>query len=423
MKAAARANPVFQRVRQLGPRVPLDKEDKMSVSVVHLTGRAGRSGMGLSSVVWGLSRAQLSKGEHIRIWCCDKAAALECAQEYGVPLAAIVPFPSIGPSGFCFSPPMRIAARESRNGLEVLHQHGIWTAVSDVANVWRRKHGPTVLAPHGSLEPWALRRSPVRKSLALRMFEGRNLREAGCLHATSIAEIGDIRNFGLKTPVALIPNGVSNDWLQSTGDSERFRKRFGVPQGMRIVFFLSRITPKKGLPTLVEAWATRRDRLREWCLVIAGTDECSHLSALAAQVEAASLGKSVMFLGPLYGAEKRDAFAACDVFALPSHSEGSPMAVLDALGAGVPVLTTQKTPWEDLHRHQCGWWVPDDAGGVGEALDDMCRRSPEELASWGARGRKLVSTSYSWDSAAARCASLYGWLLSPGPRPEFVFTN
>jgi glycosyltransferase involved in cell wall biosynthesis len=280
-----------------------------------------------------------------------------------------------------------------------------------------------VLAPHGSLEPWALLKSSRKKALALSLFEGKNLREASCLHATSAAEIGDFRKFGLKGPIALIPNGVSGSWLQSTGEEERFREKFGIPKERRIAFFLSRITPKKGLPMLLDAWADHRDRLRDWCLVIAGSDEFSHLSALVAHVEAASLSDSVIFLGPLYGTDKRDAFAASDVFVLPSHGEGAPMAVLDALGAGVPVLTTQRTPWEDLCRHRCGWWVPDNAGPIGEALVDISLRSREDLVSWGSRGKDLVSLSYSWKLSADKCNHLYSWLLGLAERPQYVHTD
>jgi glycosyltransferase involved in cell wall biosynthesis len=266
-------------------------------------------------------------------------------------------------------------------------------------------------------------KSPRRKALALSLFEGKNLREASCLHATSAAEMGDIRSFGLKGPIALIPNGISVDWLHSTGEAERFREKFGIPKERRIAFFLSRITPKKGLPMLLDAWADHRHRLRDWCLVIAGSDEFSHLSALVAHVKAASLSDSVIFLGPLYGTDKRDAFAASDVFVLPSHGEGAPMAVLDALGAGVPVLTTQRTPWEDLCKHRCGWWVPDTTGPIGDALVDMSQLSREDLVSWGSRGKDLVSASYSWESSAEKCHQLYLWLLRLAERPQCVQTD
>lgn len=280
-----------------------------------------------------------------------------------------------------------------------------------------------MLAPHGSLDAWALRKSAGRKALALRMFESENLNRTSCLHATSVAEMEDMRRFGLKGAVAHISNGVSGDWLTSTGTAERFREKFGIPEERRIAFFLSRITPKKGLPLLIEAWAGKRKELEDWSLVIAGSDEFSHLGSLVAQVEAASLGQSVFFPGPLYGGDKRDAFAAAEVFVLPSHGEGSPMAVLDALGAGVPVLTTQRTPWEDLVRHGCGWWVPDEVGAIEDALIEISRHSREDLQSRGSRGKTLVSEDYSWESAADKCFQVYRWLLGLAERPCCVHVD
>ena len=395
----------------------------MSPSIIHLTAIAGRSGTGISSVVWGLSRAQLSRGEHVEIWCCDGNAAFEAARDCGVTSDVVKPFPTLGPRRHRFSPRMWRTATRRRDASQVLHQHGIWTAISVVANASRRRGHPTVLAPHGGLNPWGLNQSPIKRALRLRISEGKNLRETECLHATSAEEIKDFRNFGLKGPIALIPNGVSKDWLGSEGNAERFRREFSMPEGKRIMFFLSRITPQKGLPVLLEAWAAHRRVLQDWRLIIAGTDELSHRKALVNQVAALSLGDSVIFLGPLYGADKRDAFAASDAFVLPSHGEGSPMAILDALGAGVPVLTTHRAPWEDLERHRCGWWTPNDAGGIGEALVDISRRSHEELVSFGARGKALVSTNYSWESAADKCARLYRWLLKLDPIPDFVLTD
>ena len=68
----------------------------------------------------------------------------------------------------------------------VIHQHGIWTGVSAATRSWRvRRHGVSVIAPHGSLNAWALRRSRWKKALALAVYERSNLRNASCLHALS----------------------------------------------------------------------------------------------------------------------------------------------------------------------------------------------------------------------------------------------
>ena len=70
------------------------------------------------------------------------------------------------------------------------------------------------------------------------------------------------------------------------------------------------------------------------------------------------MGDTVRFLGPLDGEAKERAFAGnADLFVLPSFSESFGMAVGEALGAGVPVLTTTGVPWPMLARRGCGWSV------------------------------------------------------------------
>ena len=68
-----------------------------------------------------------------------------------------------------------------------------------------------------------------------------------------LEEARELRRFGLKNPIAVVPNGISAEWLWSAGEAQRFRDTFEIAPGARILLFLSRITPKKGLPLLLES--------------------------------------------------------------------------------------------------------------------------------------------------------------------------
>jgi glycosyltransferase involved in cell wall biosynthesis len=158
----------------------------------------------------------------------------------------------------------------------------------------------------------------------------------------------------------------------------------------------------------------------DWILVIAGTDEFGHKAEVCALVERLGLQEKVRIVGPLFGQTKRDAFAAADLFILPSYSEGAPVVVLDSLAAGVPVVTTKGAPWEDLVTFQCGWWTDISAGGLLEALREAVVAPRETLALMGQRGRQLVASRYGWTSLAQKTIDLYAWLLGRRDRPDFV---
>lgn len=390
--------------------------------VIHIAPSVGPKSFGIGAVVSQLARAQVSLGLRPEIWCADSAEDVAWAQnQHSLPAAAVRSHPAHFPSSLCYSPQLEsLAAGPAGAGFAIVHQHGIWTAISRATKRWSIAHKrPAVIAPHGSLEPYVLRRSRLKKRLALWAYERANLTQAACLHALSRQEIGNLRDFGLKNPIALIHNGVDPGWLNSSGDGEAFRNRHALP-GQRILLFLSRITPKKGLPMLLEAWSENRSHLRDWLLAIAGADELGHEAEVKSQAASLGLTRNVRFLGPLFGPDKRDAFAAADALVLPTHSEGAPMVILEALGAALPVLTTTGAPWEDLLKFDCGWWVDATPQGVAEGLRAVAGAERDTLRKMGNNGKELVSRAYSWDLAAKQTASLYGWLLGTAPCPPFV---
>jgi glycosyltransferase involved in cell wall biosynthesis len=254
-------------------------------------------------------------------------------------------------------------------------------------------------------------------------YEAQNLRRATCLHAASASEARSFRRYGLLQPIAVIANGIPDSWLLSTGDAMRFRREFGIAGERRILLFLSRIHPIKGLPLLFEALAQISSELGNWLLVIAGTDEVGHRLELEQLARQLGIKQWVQFVGPLFGERKRDAFGSAEVFVLPTQSENFGIVVAEALGVGLPVVTTRGAPWEEINSYRCGWWTDIHSDALRDALTQVIRLPVAELAAMGARGRELVSTHYTWRNAAEKTILLYHWLLSQGPQPDFVVSD
>jgi len=391
--------------------------------ILHTVFGVGPASFGLGSVALSLASAQNAAGSKVCIWCLDDQRDIDWATATsGLERGCIQGFASRGPRGFCYSPGMMRAARDGSRAMPtVVHQHGIWTGISRIAHIMRSRHGvPSVIAAHGSLEQWALNKSFWKKRIALALYERENLHNAACLHAVSQQEVAGFRNFGLRQPIAVIPNGISTQWLSSQGNGTAFRHRFSIPPNRRIMLFLSRISPVKGLPMLLEALHRVRGKLGRWLLVIAGADEFDHKAYIVEIIRRLRLEDHVVFTGLLVGQEKRDAFAAADFFVLPTRREAAPVVVLEALGASLPVLTTRGAPWEELLHHNCGWWVDVDPAALAEALHDALDRPSGELRRMGQRGKELVASRYSWAHSARMTLYLYGWLNGRCEKPEFV---
>lgn len=397
-----------------------------SLNILHTITSVGPKSFGLGPVALNLVSEQRSLGYRSRIWSLDSEKdRLWAAEANCLPESTIRSFPKSWPHIIGYSLPMEkmVTSPEGQN-ISIIHQHGIWTGVSRVTLGFRKTADvQTIVAPHGSLENWALKRSSWKKKFALSWYEQENLHAASCLHACSHQESTGIRDFGLSNPIAIIPNGIGDSWLASQGESLTFRKRFGIPESKRILLYLSRITPIKGLPMLMEVLGSIRQYFTDWVLVLAGADEFNHLQTVQKSVSDFGLEKTVVFTGLLKGQLKRDAFAAAEVFVLPTLREAAPVVVLEALGAGVPVVTTRGAPWQDLITHACGWWTDISAEALAVALQDAIARTPAELKAMGERGRKLVSLHYTWKQSAQMTIELYEWLLGSGSRPEFVITD
>lgn len=302
---------------------------------------------------------------------------------------------------------------------DILHLQGLWLYPSIATLRWRhRTRKPVVISPHGMLDPWALRNSAWKKRLALGLFERRNLEGAACIHALNQAEMSAVRALGLKKPVAVIPNGV--DLPDGPHDPEPPVCLGGEER--RVLLFLGRMHPKKGLSETVAAWAEVRRQHpsfdRDWVLVFAGWDDGGHVEILEQQVADLDLAGSVRFVGPVFGPEKSRLLARADAFILASHSEGQPMAVLEAWAHGVPVLMTRTCNLPEGFEANAAVEIPTDPGAMAPILAGALR--DPALAQLGAAGRVLVAERFAWSGVAREFAAVYAWVAGRGPQPDCV---
>ena len=114
---------------------------------------------------------------------------------------------------------------------------------------WARKHHkPLIVSAHGMLDSWAVKNSGIKKRIAGILYEDAHLRQARCLHALSDGEAMAFRGYGLRNPICVIPSGID---LPRTRLNDAPSWYDTLPRGAKVLLYLGRIHPKKGLRALV----------------------------------------------------------------------------------------------------------------------------------------------------------------------------
>lgn len=314
-----------------------------------------------------------------------------------------------GPKALNYAPQM--AQTLALLAPEVIDVQGLWTYPSLANFRHHRLTGkPYIITPHGMLDPWARDHSWWKKKAVRIFFEDRHLAGAGCLRATAELEAENFRSFGLRNPIAIVPNGVEIPTLAPRGKTLSERRR---------LLFLSRIHPKKGLPYLLRAWADIASDRPDWELVIAGPDEVNHTAEM--QRLAMSLrAPRIVWHEAVHGEAKTSLYRSADLLVLPTHAENFGLVVAEALAHEVPVITTRNAPWKGLLDYNCGWWIDLEHDRLRTALFEATSLSRPALQEKGARGRAWMARDFGWSGIADKMLELYAWVANCGPQPIFV---
>lgn len=291
----------------------------------------------------------------------------------------------------------------------IYHTHGLWQYTEYItAKIARKKKVPYIITPHGMLYPQALRLSKLKKRLFLNLFLLRDLNKAAAIHVTADIEMQHIRNLGITSPIAVIPNPIEA------------KQVFPISKDKIRVGYLGRVHPRKNIERLIYAWHDLGDSVLNSELVIIGAGDERYLTFLKDEVSRLEL-KNVCFTGFLVGEEKEKTLQSLSYLAVPSDFENFGMIVAEALQLGIPVIASKGTPWEDLETSQCGWWVDNDVETLTKTIGQAIKLPESERLEMGQRGQQLIKEKYSVEVVSKQMSRLYDWVLKGGEKPEFVY--
>lgn len=351
-----------------------------------------RLAYGLLPTTIGMARAlKLAGHEVIVVGGGDRYTQRDRHQWNGIELHVV---PQLGPRKLHFAPTLyRWLATAPR--FDVVSLHGVWITMNDAAVRYAtRRDVPIVLTPHGMLSGYAMDRSKARKLVARRLFVDELLKRTNCFHVISEGEQEDVRALGLLGAVRHIPWGV--DVPDVAADRSRTRST-------KTILFLGRLHPKKGIYELADAWNEVGRSARDWTLRVVGPDEMKILGELKARMKV----PNVEFHPAAYDEAKERHLRESDAFVLPSHSEGLPVAALEAWAYGLPTLLTSAGGIPGAFACGAAIEVRPEPASIAAGLRTMIGMTTEERSEMGAKGKALVLEHYAWPRVGKRIAEMF----------------
>lgn len=321
-----------------------------------------------------------------------------------------------GPFNFGYSPDLPQIL--SKLLPDIVHLQCVWMYLS-YANLrfHHRTQTPYLISPRGMLDPWALGFSSWKKKLVGKLFENEHLRKAACLHALGFPEYQAIRQYGLKNPVAVIPNAID----LPKANPATLVNPWPLTNGRKVLLFLGRIHPKKGIGPLLQALRQSQSFRKDWFLVVAGeSQDTKYTTQLQEQIVSLGLSADAQLIGPQFHVQKDTCFRLADAFILPSFSEGLPMAVLEAWSYRLPVMMTVACNLPEGFAYQAAIEIKTDPIQLADQLQQFALLSEAERQQMGANGYDLVKEKFTWEQVAIKMHSVYNWVLGGGQRPDCV---
>jgi glycosyltransferase involved in cell wall biosynthesis len=287
--------------------------------------------------------------------------------------------------------------------VDVLHAHQFGSNCWGSALGWLARV-PVIVAHE---QTWSFRGGAVRKLL------DRHLIGRVADRFVAVSELDRRRMIEIeKVPegkVLVVPNAI----VGREPSGRDVRAELGIARDELVFAALARIHPQKALHLLLQALATVRERVPGARVVVAGgplegNPEADRLEALAGEL---GLGDSLVLLGRRD--DVPDVLAAADVGVLSSAYEGTPLAVLDYMEAGLPVVSTDVGGVAEFVEHErTGLLVaPGDAHALAAAMLRLAT-DPEERRRMGAAGRLRRRSEFDHATTLRRFEDLYLDLLS-----------
>ena len=316
---------------------------------------------GIPRVATAMTRGLARRGHEVTVCttdACDATSRVPRGRRtHGAPGVRLEIFPNLSNRlayHLQFFTPVGLAAylRQNSGRFDIAHLHACRNIPGALAGrILHHARVPYVISPNGT--------APLieRRLVAKRIFDWaagrRTMRDCARVLAVTAAERRQLTELGIEqSRIAIVPNPIDEAEFSESTSADDFRNRH-APAGGPLVLFLGKLTPRKGLDVLLQAFA--RLAHDDATLIIAGNDMGSGAD-VDALMSSLRLDRRARRIGLLPGRARLHALAAADVVVYPSRHEIFGLVAVEALLCGAPIVVCNDSG--------CGEIVEELGGGV-----------------------------------------------------------
>ncbi len=365
------------------------KPDTIYVAFAGLRSPWGVEG-GVEAHVAALAPRLVKRGAHVTVYCRERYNPHGNCYREGVRLADVPTIYSRSAEALVHS---ALVTPRACLRHDIVHLHACGAAMFAPLPRWLGRR--SVLTLHG--RDWARDKWGRAAQTVLQASARVGVRAADAVISVA-EELAPWCREGGARQVEVIPNGVephvSVPWDPTI---------FPMLEPWKYFLFLGRLVPEKGLSTLVAA-----ANLAGGSMPVVITGGSAYTSAFVADLRRTATERRVVFTGAQFGLEKRMLLSHARAFVFPSRVEGLPVALLEAMAAGLPLLVSDIPPNDEVHAGRAWRRLPvDDVAAWARALEEAERAPVEELRRVGEFGRVRAEADFGWDRIADRTFDLY----------------
>ena len=346
------------------------------------------------------SKLLVERGHEVHVATLDEPNS-QCLKDFPFPVFAFKSY--LGK--FSFSLLYYKWLKENVKKYDVVIIQGLWQGHGFLAAKACQKKGvPYVVFTHGMLDPWFNIGAPfkvLKKQIFWKLFEGNTINNAAKVLFTTEEEKMLAKNSFL--PYKPNPHVVAYGSSLPEYDSEEciqvFFNKFPELKNKKIILFLSRIHPKKGVDLLIDAISKQNNLSADVVFALAGPGD-GYIEKLQRKTIDLGVSNKIFWLGMLKGKEKWGAYNASEAFILPSHQENFGIVVSEALSQSKPVLITNKVNlWREIETFKAGFVVDDTVDGIQKLLSSWFSLADTEKETMSTNALSCYATNFSMNAA------------------------